>query len=260
MNHNRLALLLASPIALCTVLAQPSSVAAQGRAIVQPRRVVLVRSPKLAHDFPDRKKAVIRYPIVRGLSDASAMRRIQQTLAIKSIFGSTLEEYRQDSWLIDFDYKVNYNANYLLDITFSQSGVAAYPDTQTKHFLLNLRTGGVVKAADAFNPDALATLTTLANQKLKTETKTIIKELESDKETSADEKNGIKEQLEQLTFNRENLDEFSVSEKGVTFLYDAGFPHVIKALEPDGRYFFSYSELRSHIKSSGPLSVFIGRK
>jgi len=43
---------------------------------------------------------------------------------------------------------------------------------------------------------------------------------------------------------------------GVTFLYDAGFPHVIQALQPDGRYFFSYAVLRPHIKSSGPLGVF----
>jgi hypothetical protein len=51
-----------------------------------------------------------------------------------------------------------YNENYLLDITFQQSGVGAYPDTQTKHFLINLRNGLVTKAVDGFNPDSLATL------------------------------------------------------------------------------------------------------
>ena len=48
-----------------------------------------------------------------------------------------------------------------------------------------------------------------------------------------------REAYEALKFEAQNLDEFSVGRKGVTFLYDAGFPHVIRALEPDGHYFFS---------------------
>jgi hypothetical protein len=257
MNHIRLsALLLVLPITLCAVVAQPASAIAQDRVVIQPRKVVLLRSGKVARDFPERKTAIVRYPIVRGLSDAAVLRRIQNTLAIKNVFDSSLEEYREDGWLSEFDYKVNYNKNYLLDITFSQSGMGAYPDTQTKHFLINLKSGLVIKAADAFNPDSLATLATMVHQKLKAETKEIIKEVEGDRDQDADQKSSLKEQLEQLTFTVENLDEFSVSDKGVTFLYDAGFPHVIQALQPDGRYFFSYAELRPHIKRNGPLGVF----
>lgn len=257
MNHIRLsALLLVLPITLCAVVAQSPGALAQDRVVIEARRVVLLRSGKVARDFPERNRAIVRYPIVRGLSDAAVLRRIQNTLAIKNVFDSSLEEYRQDGWLSEFDYKVNYNKNYLLDITFSQSGMGAYPDTQTKHFLINLKSGLVIKAADAFNPDSLATLATMVHQKLKAETKEIIKEVEVDKDSDADQKSSLKEQLDQLKFNVENLDEFSVRDKGVTFLYDAGFPHVIQALQPDGRYFFSYTELRPYIKRNGPLGVF----
>jgi hypothetical protein len=257
MKHVRLSLLiLALPLTLCAIVAQAPSVAAQDRVTVQPRRVVLLRSGKVSRDFPERHKAIVRYPIILGLTDANALRRIQNTLAIKNVFDSTLEEYRQDSWLTDFDYKVNYNENYLFDITFQESGVGAYPDTQTKHFLINLRTGLVIKAVDSFNPDSLATLAQMANQKLKVETRERIKELAADKDTDADQKGSLKDQLEQLTFTVENLDEFSASDKGVTFLYDAGFPHVIQALQPDGRYFFSHAELRPYIKRNGPLGIF----
>jgi hypothetical protein len=257
MKHIRLSLLiLALPITLCAIVAQTPSVVAQDRVTVQPRSVVLLRSRKVARDFPGRNRAIVRYPIVLGLTDATVLRRIQNTLAIKNVFDSTLEEYRHDSWLTDFDYKVNYNKNYLLDITFQQSGVGAYPDTQTKHFLISLRSGMVIKAADAFNPDSLATLAEMANQKLKAETRERIKEAEADKDSDADQKSSLKDQLEQLTFTVENLDEFSVNDKGLTFLYDAGFPHVIQALQPDGRYFFSYAELRPYIKRNGPLGVF----
>ena len=114
----------------------------------------------------------------------------------------------------------------------------------------------VIKAADAFNPDSLATLAEMANQKLKAETRERIKEAEAGKDSDADQKSSLKDQLEQLTFTVENLDEFSVNDKGLTFLYDAGFPHVIQALQPDGRYFFSSAELRPYIKRNGPLGIF----
>jgi len=257
MNHIRLAsLLLVLPITLCAVVADSPGAIAQDRVVIQARKLVLLRSGEVARDFPERKRAIVRYPIVRGLSDPAVLRRIQNTLAIKNVFDSSLEEYRQDGWLSEFDYKLNYNKNYLLDITFSQSGMGAYPDTQTKHFLINLKTGRVIKAGDAFNPDSFATLATMVDQKLKAETKEIIKEVEADKDSDADQKSSLKEQLEQLTFTVEDLDEFSVSDKGVTFLYDAGFPHVIQALQPDGSYFFSYAELRPYVNRTGPLGVF----
>jgi len=34
------------------------------------------------------------------------------------------------------------------------------------------------------------------------------------------------------------------------------FPHVIKALEPQGRYFFSYKVLGDYIRRDGPLGKF----
>ena len=55
----------------------------------------------------------------------------------------------------------------------------------------------------------------------------------------------------------DKLDEFSISDKGVTFLYDYGFPHAIQALEPDGRYFFTWAQMKQHIKRGGLLAKFI---
>jgi hypothetical protein len=236
--------------------AQAPGAAAQDRVVIQPRRVVLLRTGKIARDFPDKKRAVVRYPIVRGLSDTAVLRRIQNALAIKNVFDSSLDDYRKDGWLEEFDYKVNYNQKYLLDLTFSQSGWGAYPDTHTKHFLLNLKNGQVIKAADCFNQESFATLASMADQKLRAETKELFQVVDDDKQQDGEQKSSIKEQLEKLTFTVENLDEFVVSDKGVTFLYDAGFPHAIQALQPDGSYFFSYSELRPYIKRDGPLGVF----
>jgi hypothetical protein len=133
MNSGRLFLLVVSlPITFFAIGTRPAGLMAQDRVTVQPRRIVIHRSGKLAHEFPERRKAIIRYPFVIGLSDATVLRRVQNTLRMKNVFHSSLEEYRQDAWLEEFDYKVNYNKNYLLDITFTQSGMGAYPDIQRK--------------------------------------------------------------------------------------------------------------------------------
>ena len=57
--------------------------------------------------------------------------------------------------------------------------------------------------------------------------------------------------------DKEDLDQFSLSDKGVTFIYDYGFPHAIEALQPDGRFFLSWAKLRPFIKRDGLLARFI---
>lgn len=227
----------------------------QDRAVIQRRRVVLIRPPQLAKEFPNKKRAVVVYPVVSGLS-APVLRRVRSVLDFKNIFGSSLREYREEAWLEEFSYKINHNANYLLDITFSQSGSGAYPDDQDKHFLINLKSGNVVKASDAFSRDKFAPLTAMVDRKLKLELKEILESLKTSK-SDAEDIRIAEEAQEPLEFKTEDLDNFSVSAKGITFLYDAGYPHVIRAFQPNGRYFFTYSELKRYIKRDGPLGQFI---
>jgi hypothetical protein len=239
------------------VCAHAPALAAAGSAIIQRRQIVIVRRGALARQFPERRRAVINYPMVSGIADRAVLRKVRALLDIEKVFETSLAEYRQDSWLTESDYKVNYNKRDILDITFWQEGVAAYPDTNTKHFAVSLRTGEVIKAADAFEAGSLQRLAAMANEKLRAEIAARVAELDRDKETGAEEKESFKEDLRTLTFGVENLDEFEVGERGVTFLYDAGFPHVIQALQPDGRYFFSYEQLAPYIKRGGPLGVFV---
>lgn len=158
--------------------------------------------------------------------------------------------------MLSFDYEVNYNKNYLLDITFTEEAVGAYIEMGRKHFLINLKSGRVVNAADAFNPDSLNALVGLVDKKLKAEVAEQIKVNEDDTSSDAESKSWVRDELKKLQFGVQNLDELSVSDKGVTFLYEARFPHAIQALEPDGKYFFSYAELRPYIKRAGPLGIF----
>ena len=226
------------------------------RVIVKPRTIVIIRSGKIARDFPGKKRATIRFPLIGGLGDARVLRRVQSILQIKNVFDSSVAEYRQDNWLEEFGYEVSYNKNHILDITFSQSGSGAYPDSQSKHFAINLKNGRVIKASDAFVADKLKSLAGLVRNKFQAELKQILMDLAESKSDPEDIRIA-KEAQEALEFKLADLDDFSVGDKGITFLYDAGYPHVIQAFEPEGRYFFSYAELRSYIKRDGPLGQFI---
>jgi hypothetical protein len=228
----------------------PKAQATDDHVIIQRRRIVLVRSPELAS--PNRRTAVVTYPVVSGLNDPAVLRRVRSIFDFKNIFDSSLKDYREDTWLTEFSYVVNYNKNYLLDITFMQSGVAAYPDEQSKHFLINLKDGHVVKARVVFESAKLDSLAAMVNRELQQEIKRLIIE-----NKDPDDKDAVDTTYDNLKFEPKDLDEFSVGPKGITFLYDAGFPHVIRALEPDGRYLFSYSRLKAYIKRDGPLWQFV---
>jgi hypothetical protein len=249
-------------LALCLLLVTglvcaPAPAQAAGSALVQRRRVVIVRRGALARQFPERRRAVVSYPVVSGIADRGVLRKVRALLELKNVFETSLAEYREDAWLTELDYKVNYNQNDILDITFRQEGVGAYPDTHHKHFAISLKTGEVIRAADAFEPGSLRRLAEMANEKLRAEVAAQVAAVEKDGDVDAEGRDSLKESLRGLTFGAENLDEFEVSDRGLTFLYDAGFPHVIQAFQPEGRYFFSYRQLAPHIKRGGPLGIFV---
>jgi hypothetical protein len=218
--------------------------------VIQKRRIVLVRTGKFVRDFPERKRAVVNYPVVVGPKNSAVLRKVRALFDFKNIFGTSLAEYRAETWLSEFDYKVNYNRNFILDVTFMQEGIGAYPDTHTKHLAINLRNGELIKAADAFNSSSLDALAALVDKKLQTENQETIRDSGDDKETARD-------LLKDLKFKASNLNEFSISDKGITFLYDAEFPHVVQAFQPAGEYFFSFAELKSYIKRDGLLGMFV---
>jgi hypothetical protein len=220
------------------------------------RTLVIIRRGALVKDFPEKRRATVTYPVVSGLTDPRILRRVQAILDVKNIFETSIAEYREDNWLEEFGYEVGYNRNYILDITFSQSGAGAYPDTQSRHFAINLKTGNAIKASDVFVESKRSILADLVNRRLQAELKRILEELSSSKSDPEDIRIA-KEAQEPLEFKIENLNDFAVGPKGITFLYDAGYPHVIQAFEPVGRYFFMYAELKPFIKRESVLGQFI---
>lgn len=243
----------------CSALAQFTSSSLPGadsRLYVRRRRIVLVRSGKVAREFPQRKTAIVTYPVIGGLSNAAALQKARSILLINNVFDSSLKDYRDDAWLTEFTYQVNFNGNYIFDITFVQSGVGAYPETHSRHFIIDLKRGEILTASDVFDLERMNTLAALVDQKLQAELRQIE---ESIKAAGLDVEGArsLHETLAGMKFEVRNLDDFSVGKNGVTFLYDAGLPHAIKAFEPVGQYFIAYSEIKPYIRPDGLLGQFV---
>jgi len=241
------------PVAFAVFL--PTQVHSQSKATIIRKRIVIVRSGKFAKDFPDRKRATISYPFVTGLNDRVVLRKVRSLLSVDNVFETSLKEYRENNWLDEFDYVVNFNANNILDVTFTQSGMAAYPDSQSRTISIDLRTGSVIKARDVFVVAKLTELARLVDAKLQADIAEVILAAKADRQLT--ETSSIVEALEEVKFEVKDLDDFSINKDGVTFLYEVGFPHAHRAFEPGGHYLFSYSELKPFIKPTGPLGQFV---
>src|SRR5215471_10384963 len=241
--HNLFLYILCVFLATCIIAVgalagmQLESTAMQNDRVVIRQKTIILRRGEKGRDY---KEAIIKIPDVTGISEPDVLRKVRSILGLKNVFGDSLEEIRSEFeesfWLTEITYKVNYNANFILDITFFQSGVGAYPDTVIEHRIINLKTGDLLKAADVFKPSSLNTLAKLVEEAMRADLRSGIKKY-GDDEFAAER---LKDELRDAEFKTENLDNFSISDRGVTFLYDFGFPHVIKAVQPAGRYFFSY--------------------
>jgi hypothetical protein len=225
---------------------------------IKPKKIVYTRKGKVTSK--EKRTFTITYPVVSGAITVAAKKSLGNTLSYWRVFETTLRENLSEyDWLTEMSYTVNYNKNGVLDISLTQEGVGAYPDGETVVLIIDLKTGKQVKFADVFESGSSAKLAERVDRKLSEEKKEIVEGIKKDKTSYSndDERNSSIEMVEQLKFTSEDFDEFSVSDKGVTIIYDAGFPHVVQALQPDGRYFFTWAEIKPFIKADSLLARFI---
>lgn len=212
-------------------------------------------------DVPKEKKTfAVTYPLVSGAMPLATKKKLENTISYWRVFETTLKENQGEyHWLSELSYAVNYNKNGVLDVALTQEGVGAYPDGSTVDLIIDLKTGEQIKFNDAFKADSFTKFAEMVNVKLKIETKKIIQTIDKGAfgENGKEADDSIKEQLGALSFTAEAFDQYSINDKGVTIIYDAGFPHVIQAAQPDGRYFFTWNEVKPFIKRDGLLAKFV---
>lgn len=218
---------------------------------VTSNKVTYTRKGDSISDY--KRKFTVNYPKFSNINNPAVKRNLENTLNYWKIFDMSLEENLGSyTWLDSLDYKVNYNKNSLLDIELIIEGSGAYPSGTVKTFVVNLKTGKRIYINNAFtNIGLLIVKIEKAQQK---ELKNHIAQIKRD---TPEDYRAAQDMFRNKRYSMNKLDEYSISDKGVTFLHDYGFPHAIKALQPDGRYFFTWAEMKPFIKRGGLFSKFI---
>ena len=227
-----------------------SSVSFAQIAKVTPKKTVYKRTTK--EGFEHKKTFTINAPKISGLS-AAINKKAETAISFERVFDLNIKEEQEEIfWLEEADYEIEHNKDGILAAALTVSGSGAYPSVYTKHVVVDLKTGNAVKAADVFV--RLPELSRFADKSLQERIKKHLADLRRD---SAEDAATAGERLEGTKFSPENLEFFSVSDKGVSFYFDYGFPHVILALEPDNKFFFAFAQLKPYIKPRGLLARFV---
>jgi len=236
------------PFRLVAEPATPSGVKPPGRIGIWLKRIIVPRAQKGSTAQGDTD---IQYPLLYGLADERLLRRLQTEILPQQTYKGSLAEMKKDPWLEAVDYIVNCNRHSILDVSYRLSGMAAYPDFYDESIALDLKTGKRLRASDLFIASSLPALAARVNRAMQAEIqKTIQKE-------EKDEREDVQQRLSTAVFTAKDLDQLDVTPLGVTFTYTFGFPHVLKAAEPNGEYFFSYAALRPFVRAEGPLKSFL---
>jgi hypothetical protein len=198
---------------------------------------------------PEKKTFWINHPQVKAATPALA-NKIQSAISFEKVIPLNIsEEINEVQWLEEADFRVDYNKNDILTVTLTIYGSGAYPSSSDKTVVVDARTGNPVKASDIFvDLKGLAAMIRKAQEKEIAEGIEVIKK---DPEMNETDPGSL---FADANYTAEDIKEFWVSDNGVTFMYEYGFPHVIQALEPNGEYVFTWAQLKSFIKPAGLLT------
>jgi len=223
--------------------------AAFGQSVVIKPRTFTYKRPKPFSEY--KKTFTITFPKVSG-SSVALNKKIESSISYEKAADLNIKDELGDvQWVEEATYKVNYNKNGILDITLSVSGSGAYPSSYNRTVVVDLATGNRVRPADVFID--LAGLTVKCRRIQQAEVKRSLADIKKN-EPDADDPESL---FAEAKFTIENLKEFTVSDRGIAFLYDYGFPHVLQGLQPDGRYFIPWSGMKPFIRPGGLLARFV---
>lgn len=231
-----------------TVLAFVSFAASQS-LIITPKKVVYKRPTPL---IGFKKTFEVTYPTVKAATPAlsKTIEKAINPLAVLRV--NIKEETTEYQWLERAGYDLGYIKNGILSVKLFMFGTAAYPDSSSKTVVIELKAGRRVRPAHSFKDiERLAALVKTMHAKEVEEAKL---EIRKNPEMAESDLNQL---FQETNFTVGNLSDFSISDEGVTFEFDYGFPHAIQALEPEGAFLVKWAELRPFIKPPGLLARFV---
>lgn len=206
--------------------------------------------PKPIIDF--KKTFTIRRPIAKAATPALSRKITAAIDPVKILDINISEELGEYQWLTEADFQEVFNERGMLTMMFWMEGVAAYPDGVTEYVVVDVARGERVTPADVFTdlPGLVAAIKEKQNAEIAEATKAI----KADPDFGDGDPTAL---FENAAFEEKDLANFAADRAGVAFFYDYGFPHVIKALEPDGELRLSWAEIKPFIRRGGLLARFV---
>lgn len=197
----------------------------------------------------------INYPRFSGRPQ-NVLDKLKAATDYWEVFNMSLDDNLQDDdWLSNCDYAVKYNAKNVLSISLTCDGAAAYVSAMTKYLTFDLTTGDAVQVEDLFKPGTHADVAKAFIKVMKANESKMDAEakeyLDGERESYPDSK------IAPDKMKLSNLDGFSLTDKGIIFIYEYNFANIAKAYEPDGEFFVTFAELKPFIKPDGLLGAFI---
>lgn len=232
-------------LALFTLLLTAFSFNAFAQVTVSSNKVVYQRK---GADLPEWKKEFeVNYPVFSGNIGDDVKRRLEQTFSYWRVFETSLGAETSDQWLYSLDYKVNYNQQGILELELFRSGVGAYPTVYNATIVADLDTGNQIKIVDAFQ-NRIGLLTMIDDAQA-TEMAVAVKKSEEG------EAEYLRGKFKETHKASDEVKEFSVSDRGVTFIFEYDFPHASKASQPEGRYLILWDRLKPFLREYGKLAT-----
>ncbi|MEZ4535446.1 MAG: hypothetical protein R3D26_10660 [Cyanobacteriota/Melainabacteria group bacterium] len=192
---------------------------------------------------------IVQYPVLT-VTNKAVEKKLASALVFEKIHDPDLK-----GWLSNADYYVMYNRDNLLDVIYWADGFGAYPEAYFKTIRLSLKTGAKMPAAGIFKKERLGDLVKLVDTAMQNKIKLKLKE-----DVPAEDASMFKEQLNNAHFTMKAIDSFCVGGDGITFYYEFGFPHISRCYEPEGFFFFPYSQLQGYLRADGPLGHYVKGK
>jgi hypothetical protein len=222
------------------------------------------------------------FPKFKNIANSDVLNSINQILSFKNVTGYDLSEVGTNSGFQGVTYKINYDSNNILSISFVADYMGAYPSENTQNYSINLNNGKNIILSDIFYQNKISDLLNLLNTKLQdniNQNLTTAQKLNPSGQGSECSVNTINEGLQAGNgydknygmFTEDNLNNPSqldgttqstsiiVSNNGVDFVYNFDFAHAIQACQPDGKISLSYSQLKDYINPNGLLGNMLNK-
>jgi hypothetical protein len=218
-----------------------------------------------AGNVETREEATVSQDLTDNCDNTAVSAKVQKVYLLQTINDFTpeeaqnwLQEYERGTLpmqgLTGFEVDTTYNGHCILGISYLIEWMGAYPSSHRGYVNYNLKTGDTLLMQDVVADGKMHALFQLCNQKLKQNIDDNRKQLVAG-DGLEDAEWHIKEYPPMFT--TDNINNFYISNEGVTFRYEFDFPHVMQGMEPDGEISVSKDELRSLLNTNGPLRFLI---